>query len=231
MGSQRKIKCHQKRVEWTVGRPGSPRSLPPCHLTYSNAGYLGPGEAFGSVVSLCISMLPLSHLQPYRVICVCACLSPRSPASSRVKAYIYNTFCSALGLLISSLGYKAVDISMPLYLCSSESRLPSLPDTQIWGPHEDFTLESYPATCRNLGAAKQRLGEPCVPGFGAHTDAGAMTSRHAVALPRLVTYLTHHLSIGPFCAHFQWASVRGAVTPAFWTGAGASTHKLLLTEP
>ena len=38
------------------------------------------------------------------------------------------------------------------------------------------------------------------------------------------THQAHHLSVGPFCAHVQWGlpwvSVRGAMTPAFWIGAG-----------
>ena len=59
----------------------------PCHLTYFNVGYLGPGEAIGSTVSLCIPTLPLSHLQSYRVTCECVCISPRSQqaAESRRK--------------------------------------------------------------------------------------------------------------------------------------------------
>lgn len=62
-------------------------SSPPCRLTYSNAGYLGPGEAIGSAVSLCVSMLPLSHLQSYRVFCVCV---PFTQVTSKKQSQSVN---------------------------------------------------------------------------------------------------------------------------------------------
>ena len=147
--SKGKSGCHcQNRVEWTLGRPEQLMSSAVWPILMQDIWeQLGPGEAIGSRGSLllCASTEPP---ESYMFTCMCVCIFTQViswEAESRCKFITH--LCSALGLLISSPGYKVVEISVLLYLYSSESGLPSLNTQKIWG---------------HMRTSHQRPGLPCV---------------------------------------------------------------------
>lgn len=129
-----------------------------CSLTYPNAGYLGTvgtqrsNWEQGISPHLCASIEPPRILYVHLYVCMHFIQVTSREVESRCT-FIAHSFC-AFSLLTSSLGYKVVEMSVPLYLCSSESGLLFLDTWEIWGPYEDFTPETWPAMHGSLGAAR-----------------------------------------------------------------------------